>query len=77
MGSKVNRLGLAGLPMVAILDFQMSISQSLKELQGLNLEFKLITRQSITGAYFDAMVAILLFVERPYIRCLKSYRAEN
>ena len=48
--------------MVAILDFfKMSISQSFEELQGWNLELKLITPISITGSHFGAMAAILDF----------------
>ena len=75
--TKLSRFGLACLPLAAILDFQMSISELFEELQGWNLEFKLIIPKSITGTYFDAMAAILDFVKRPYISCLKSYRAEN
>ena len=56
-GTKVNRFGLAGLSMVAILDFQMSISQLFEELQGWNSEFKLITPKSITGTYFDTKLS--------------------
>ena len=63
--------------MAAILDFHMSISELFEELQGWNSEFKLIIPKSITATYFDAMAAILDFVKRPYISCLKSYRAEN
>ena len=58
--------------MVAILDIWMFISQLFQELQGWNLESKLITPKSLTGTYFDtklsrfgfegsAMVAILEF----------------
>ena len=36
--TKLSRFGLASLPMVAILDFQMSISQPFEELQGWNSE---------------------------------------
>ena len=75
--AKLSRFGLAGLPMAAILDFQMSISQPFEELQGWNSEFKLITPKSITGTYFDTVAAILDFFKRLYISCLKSYRAEN
>ena len=68
--TKLSRFGLAGLPIVAILDFKMFISQPFEELQGKNLELKLITPKSITGTFFDtrlsrynfagsAMVAIL------------------
>ena len=41
--TKLCRFGLAGFPMVAILDFSMFISQLFEELQGWTLEFKLIT----------------------------------
>ena len=75
--AKLSRFGLAGLPIAAILDFQMSISQPFDELHGWNSEFKLTTPKSITGAYFDPVVAILDFVKRLYISCLKSYKAEN
>ena len=43
--------------MVAILDFQMSISQPFEELQEWNLEFKLITPKSITGTSSDAKLS--------------------
>ena len=51
--TNLSRFGLAGLSMAAILHFQMSISQSFEELQGSNLEFKLITPKPITGTYFE------------------------
>ena len=41
----------------------MSLSQLFEELKGWNSEFKLITHKSITGIYFDTMVAILDFVK--------------
>ena len=41
--TKLSRHGLAGLTMAATLDFQISLSQLFEELQGWNLEFKLIT----------------------------------
>ena len=75
--TKLSRVGLACSPLAAILDFHMSISEPFEELHGWNLEFMLIIPKSITGTYFDAMAAILDFVKRPYISCLKSYRAEN
>ena len=59
--AKENWFGLVGLPVAAILDIQMSISQPFKELQGWNLEFKLITPKSISGTYFNTVVAILDF----------------
>ena len=59
--TKLSRFGLASLPMAAILDFKMFIYQPFEELQGWNLEFKLITPKSITGTYFDIVVAILNF----------------
>ena len=43
----------------------MTISQVFEELQGWNLEFKLIITKSITGTYLDTMVATLDFVKRP------------
>ena len=66
--------------MAVILDFQIYISQPFEELQGSSLKFKLITPQSITGAYFDtklsrfglagsAKVAILeskMFISHPF-----------
>ena len=52
-GVKVNRFGLAGLSVAAILDFQMSTSHVFEELQGWNSEFKLITPKSITTTYSD------------------------
>lgn len=48
--------------MVAILDFQISISQHYEVLQGWNSECKLFTPKSIIGTYFQAIVAILDFV---------------
>ena len=62
--------------MAAILDFKMSISPPFEELQGWNLEFKLITPKSIIGTYFYTMATILDFVKKPYILCFKSYRDE-
>ena len=66
----LNQFGLAGLPIEAILDFQILISQLFEELQGINSDFQLIT--PISGTYFDtkqsqfglevsAMVALLEF----------------
>ena len=44
--------------MAAILDFfQKAISQLFEELQGWNLEFKLITPKSLTGTYFDTILS--------------------
>ena len=43
----LSRFGLAGLPMAAILDFELSI-YSFQELQDSNSEFKLIALKSIT-----------------------------
>ena len=57
-GAKVNRFGLAGLSMAAILDFQMFISQPLEELQGWNLEFKLFTPKDITRTYSDTKLSM-------------------
>ena len=57
-GAKVNRFGLAGLSMAAILDFQMSISRPFEELQGWNSEFKLITPKSITRTYSDTKLSM-------------------
>ena len=57
--AKLSRFGLAALSMVAILDFQISISQSFEELQDSKFEFKLITPKSITGTHFGTMAAIL------------------
>ena len=74
--TKLSMFGLASLPMAAILDFQMSISQLFEELQGWNLAFKLITPKSIAETYFYPVAAILDFVKRQYISHLKSYRAE-
>ena len=44
--TKLSRLGLAGLTIAAILDFQMSIYQPFEELQGSNWEFKFFTPPS-------------------------------
>ena len=49
----MNRFGLVGLSMAAILDFQMSISQPIEEVQGLNSKSKLITPKPITRTYFE------------------------
>ena len=49
----LSRFGLAGLPIAAILDFQMSIFQPFQELQGLKLEFKLITHKPINRTCVD------------------------
>ena len=74
--AKLSRFGLVGLTVAAILDFKMSISPPFEELQGWNLEFKLITPKSIIGTYFYTMATILDFVKKPYILCFKSYRDE-
>ena len=50
--TNLSRFGLASLPIAAILEFWMFISQSFEELQGWHLEFKLITPKSITGTNF-------------------------
>ena len=66
--------------MAAILNVQMSISQSFEELQGSNSEFKLFTPQPITETYCDTnlsrfslaglpMAAILdfkIFISQPF-----------
>ena len=63
---------MAGLPMVAIFDFHILISQPFKELQGRNSNMKLNTTKSIPRTYFEtkqsifglagyALVAILEF----------------
>ena len=44
---------MAGLTMVASLDFQMTLSQPFEELHSSNSEFKLITSKPITRTYFD------------------------
>ena len=44
--------------MVAILDFQIFISQPFEELQGWNLKFKLITPRYIAETYFDTKLSI-------------------
>ena len=51
--TNMSRFGLACLPMTAILYFLMLISELFEELQGWNLEFKLITPKSITGTTYD------------------------
>ena len=51
--TNLSKFHLAGLPMEAILDFQMSIFQPFEELQDSNSEFKLITPKPITGTCFD------------------------
>ena len=43
---------MVGSLMVAILDFLMFKSKLFEELQGLSLEFKLITPKLISGTYF-------------------------
>jgi len=62
--------------MTAIMDFQLSIFQLFKEIQGWNLDFKLFTPKIITGTIFRALATILHFVEWPYLNCLESYLAE-
>ena len=49
--TKLSRFGLASLPMVVILDFQMSISQLFEKLQSWNLELKLITPISVSCSH--------------------------
>ena len=51
--TNLSSFGLEGLPIVAILYFQMFIAQPFEELQGWNLEFQVITPKSITGTYID------------------------
>ena len=71
---------MAGLPMVAILDFQFLMSQPFKELQGRNSNMKHNTPKSIPRTYFEtkqsifglagyALVAILellMFTSQPF-----------
>ena len=52
-----------------------AISQLFEELHGFNLEFKLITPKFITQSYFRTIATFIDFVKRPYLSCLKSYRA--
>ena len=55
---------------------KLSISQLFEELQGWNLELKLITPIYIIVSYFGIMAAILDFLNVHITACLKSYRAE-
>ena len=57
--TKLSRFGLACLPLAAILDFQMSISELFEELQGWNLEFKLIIPKLIRGCPYITLSVIM------------------
>ena len=84
--AKLSRFGLAGLPMAAILDFQISISQPFEELQGWNLEFMLITPNLLLGTNLKPIWVGLVWLvclwwpswifKCLYLSHLKSYRAE-
>ena len=47
--------------MAAILDFQISISQVFKELQGSNLVFKLISKDLLIGTVFKQIIGGLVW----------------
>ena len=74
--TKLSRFGLAGFSMVPILYFKMFISQPFEQLQGCNLEFKLITPKSITETHIWTIEVILDFFKQFYLTYLKSYSAE-
>ena len=82
--TKLSMFGLVSLLMAAFLDFQKSISQPFEELQGWNLEFKLITPKYNTRTNFYttlsrfglASLAMAAIFKCPYLSHLKSYRAE-
>ena len=47
-----------------------------EELQGLNMELKLITSKLITLTDFGTMEIIFDIFKRLYLSCVKSYKAE-
>ena len=68
--TKLSMFGLASLLMADILDFQKSISRLFEELQGWNLEFKLITPKSIAGIYSDTKLSRFGLASLPMVAIL-------
>ena len=62
--------------MVAFINFEMSISEPFKELQGWNLEFILFSPKPFNGTHLGGMLVILDFLKGNILAALGAVKLE-